>query len=98
APLCPTSIAVCMPSRMLVVEIYASPLSLGTCPERGRVALCEPVGTRDSSEHGRMTSRGSSSLRFPVRNFSLFRTMRQRSDRYPDAVNVRLSILDNFLF
>ncbi|PON33690.1 hypothetical protein PanWU01x14_350620, partial [Parasponia andersonii] len=62
ASLCPASVAACMPSRTLVVEIYASPLSLGTCPERGRVALCESVGAQDSPERGRMTFRGSSSL------------------------------------
>ncbi|PON68437.1 hypothetical protein PanWU01x14_095890, partial [Parasponia andersonii] len=76
-----------MPSRTLVVEIYASPLSLGTYPERGCVALYEPVGARDCPERGRMTSRGSSSLRFPVRTFSIFRTMRRRSDRHPDTVD-----------
>ncbi|PON78659.1 hypothetical protein PanWU01x14_019170 [Parasponia andersonii] len=51
-----SSYPACMLSRTLVVEIYSSPLSFATYPERGRVALCEPVGTRDCLERGRMTS------------------------------------------
>ncbi|PON38469.1 hypothetical protein PanWU01x14_312550, partial [Parasponia andersonii] len=87
ALLCPTSVAASMSSRTLVVKIYTSSLSLGTCLERGRVALCEPVGTRDCPEHSRMTSRRSSSLRFPVRTFSVFRTIRQHFNRHPGAVD-----------
>lgn len=49
-------VAMYIPSRMLVVEIYVSPLSLSISPERGHVALCEPVGARDCLECGRMMS------------------------------------------